>query len=59
MAAGDAEMTHGGGSVDKTDAAILDLMKDNARISYQELGDQIGMSRVGAKKRVHLFPSQI
>ena len=31
---------------------ILDLMKGNARISYQELGEAIGMSRVAAKKRV-------
>ena len=27
-------------------------MKGNARISYQELGDAIGMTRVAAKKRV-------
>ena len=38
--------------MDKTDERILDLMKGNARISFQELGDEIGMSRVAAKKRV-------
>ena len=38
--------------MDKTDEKILELMKGNARISYQELGDQLGMSRVAAKKRV-------
>ena len=38
--------------MDKTDEMILDLMKGNARISYQELGDAIGMTRVAAKKRV-------
>lgn len=38
--------------VDKTDERILDLMKGNARISFQELGEEIGMSRVAAKKRV-------
>lgn len=38
--------------MDKTDEMILELMKGNARISYQELGDALGMSRVAAKKRV-------
>ena len=38
--------------MDKTDERILDLMKGNARISFQELGGAIGMSRVAAKKRV-------
>ena len=38
--------------MDKTDERILDLLKGNARMSFQELGDQIGMSRVAAKKRV-------
>ena len=38
--------------MEEKDKEILDLMKGNARISYQELGDAIGMSRVAAKKRV-------
>lgn len=38
--------------MDRTDEKILDLLKGNARMSYQELGDAIGMSRVAAKKRV-------
>ena len=38
--------------MDRTDKKILDLLKGNARMSYQELGDAIGMSRVAAKKRV-------
>ncbi len=38
--------------MDRTDERILDLLKGNARLSYQELGDAIGMSRVAAKKRV-------
>lgn len=38
--------------MDKTDIRITDLLKRNARMTYQELGDQIGMSRVAAKKRV-------
>ena len=31
---------------------ILERMKGNARISYRELGEAVGMSRVAAKKRV-------
>ncbi len=38
--------------MDKTDEKILDLLQGNARMSYQELGDALGMSRVAAKKRV-------
>lgn len=38
--------------MDKTDELILELIENNARMSYQELGDAIGMSRVAAKKRV-------
>lgn len=38
--------------LDKTDEKILELLKGNARMSYQELGDALGMTRVGAKKRV-------
>ncbi|MCR5397614.1 MAG: winged helix-turn-helix transcriptional regulator [Lachnospiraceae bacterium] len=38
--------------MDQIDEKILELMKGNARISFQELGDKLGMSRVAAKKRV-------
>ena len=38
--------------MDKTDEEILNLIKGNARMSFQEIGDSIGMSRVAAKKRV-------
>ena len=38
--------------MDRTDEKILDLMKGNARISYEDLGKQIGISRVAAMKRV-------
>ena len=38
--------------MDKTDEKILDLLKGNARMTYQEIGDAIGMTRVAAKKRV-------
>ena len=39
-------------SLDRTDMMIRDLLKRDARMSFQELGDKIGMSRVAAKKRV-------
>lgn len=38
--------------MDKTDMQITELLKGNARMSYQELGDRIGLSRVAAQKRV-------
>jgi len=38
--------------MNRNDEKILDLMKENARISFQELGDVLGMSRVAVKKRV-------
>ena len=38
--------------MDKKDRQLLDLIRNNARMSYQEIGDALGMSRVAAKKRV-------
>ena len=38
--------------MDRTDSMILKLLMGNARMSFQELGEKIGMSRVAAKKRV-------
>ncbi len=38
--------------MDDTDKTILSLLRRNGRMSFQELGDEIGMSRVAAKKRV-------
>ncbi len=38
--------------MDGTDKKLLDLIKGKARMSYQEIGDALGMSRVAAKKRV-------
>ena len=38
--------------MDELDKKILDLLKGNARMTYQELGNELGMSRVAAKKRV-------
>ena len=38
--------------VDGKDELICEMIRENARISYKELGDAIQMSRVAAKKRV-------
>ena len=38
--------------MDSIDEAILELIEKNARMSFQEIGDAIGMSRVAAQKRV-------
>ena len=38
--------------MDKTDEKILNMLKGNARMSYKDMGDAIGVSRVAAKKRV-------
>ena len=38
--------------MDRTDEQILNFMKDDARISFQDLGDRVGISRVAAMKRV-------
>lgn len=44
--------------MDKRDEQILDILKGNARISFQELGDKVGISRVAAKKRVEKLETQ-
>ncbi len=38
--------------MDKKDEKILGMLQGNARMSYQEIGKALGMSRVAAKKRV-------
>ncbi len=38
--------------MDGTDKKILDMIKGDARKSYQEIGDALGISRVAAKKRI-------
>ena len=44
--------------MDGTDEKILELMKGNARISYQKLGEELGMSRVAARKRVQKLKAE-
>ena len=38
--------------MDKIDHAILEIIKDNARISDSEIGKAVGLSRVAVKKRM-------
>ena len=38
--------------MDEKDKQILKMIRGNARMSYQELGDKLEISRVAAKKRV-------
>ena len=38
--------------MDKIDEKLLDMIKGNARMTYQEMGDTLGMTRMAAKKRV-------
>ena len=38
--------------MDKLDQRILELIKDNARLSYSEIGKSVGISRVAVKKRM-------
>ena len=35
--------------MDEKDEKILDLLQGNARMSFQELGEALGISRVAAK----------
>lgn len=44
--------------MDRTDEEILNLIKGNARMTYQEIGDSLGISRVAAMKRVRKLEEQ-
>ena len=46
-------MNHEG--LDALDYAILDTIKDNARMSYSEIGEKVGLSRVAVKHRMELL----
>ena len=39
-------------AMDARDEQLLDLIKGNARMSFQEMGEKLGISRVAAMKRV-------
>jgi DNA-binding Lrp family transcriptional regulator len=38
--------------IDDTDKDILRILRDNGRMSFTEIGNKLGMSRVAIKKRV-------
>ena len=38
--------------LDKLDQAIIDVIKENARMSYSDIGDIVGLSRVSVKNRM-------
>ena len=38
--------------IDETDNRILEIIKDNARLTYREIGEQAGISRVSVKARM-------
>ena len=38
--------------MDELDQKILNLLKDNARMSFSEIGNAVGVSRVSVKKRM-------
>lgn len=38
--------------LDKLDHAILEVIKDHARMSYSDIGEKVGISRVAVKKRM-------
>ena len=38
--------------MDELDRKILDLLRENARMSFSEIGNAVGISRVSAKKRM-------
>ena len=40
-------------SIDTTDMRILDLLMDDARRTYRQLADEVGVSPVTVMKRVH------
>ena len=38
--------------MDETDRKILDILRENARMSFSEIGSAVGISRVSVKKRM-------
>ena len=38
--------------MDDTNKDILKLLRDNGRMSFTEIGERLGLSRVAVKKRV-------
>ena len=38
--------------IDEVDNKILETIKDNARLTYKEIGEIVGISRVSVKNRM-------
>ena len=45
-------------NLDEKDNQIIALLLENARLTYSEIGEQIGLSRVAVKNRVKLLEEQ-
>lgn len=41
--------------LEKLDNAILEVIKDNARMSYSDIGEKVGLSRVAVKNRMEIL----
>lgn len=41
--------------LDRLDNAILETIKDQARMSYSDIGEKVGLSRVAVKKRMEIM----
>ena len=41
--------------IDEIDKKILDIIKDNARLTYSEIGELAGISRVSVKTRMKIM----
>ena len=41
--------------LDKLDNAILESIKENARMSYSDIGEKVGLSRVAVKNRMDIM----
>ena len=44
-----------GNGMDALDQKILDILKDNARATYSEIGEMVGLSRVAVKNRIEVL----
>ena len=44
-----------GEGLDALDKKILNVIKDNARLSYSDIGEQVGLSRVAVKNRMDVL----
>ena len=45
--------------LDALDKKILDVIKENARLSYSDIGAQVGISRVAVKNRMDILEKKV